>query len=143
MSTEENKAIARRLFEELDKGNPGIFMELCTLDAKLYPTGSAEPVAPSDIVPFVASFYEAFPDYKHSIEDVIAAGDRVVLRCVCRGTHTGEFMGIPPTGNAFQYGEIVICRITKGKIVGCWVQEDNLWMMQQLGMELKPKDGDA
>jgi predicted ester cyclase len=143
MSTEENKAIVRRLFEELDNGNPGIFTELCTPDAKHYLTGSAEPVAPSDLVQSVTSFYEAFPDYRHSIEDVIAEGDRVVVRCVCTGTHTGDFMGMPPTGMAFEHGVIVIGHISGGKIVKAWVQEDNLWMMQQLGLELKPKAVEA
>ena len=86
----------------------------------------------------VAAFHKAFADLQFSLEDVIAEGDKVAARFTGRGTHKGEFTGIPPTGKVVQYGAIVICRIAKGKIVESWAQEDSLWMMQQLGMELKP-----
>ena len=49
-------------------------------------------------------------------------------------------MGIPPTGNKVEYGEIAIIRFAGGKIAEIWVQEDDLWMMQQLGMDLVPKE---
>ena len=106
----------------------------------MYRTGSLEPVAPSDLVLFVASAYRAFPDYAHHIEDMIVEGEKVVVRCTLTGTHKAEYMGIPPTGKKVQYGEIVVCRFAGGKIVESWVQEDELWMMQQLGVELRPQD---
>ena len=55
-----------------------------------------------------------------------------MVRCTCRGTQKGEFKSIPPTGKDFEYGEIIIFRLTDGKIEEVWVQEDELWMMQQL-----------
>ena len=64
----------------------------------------------------------------------------MVVRIVNRGTHKDEYIGIPATGKSFEYGEIFIARITGGKITEAWAQEDTLWMMEQLGMELKPKE---
>ena len=134
-----NKEVALRLLDELDKKNPSIFKELCTQDARINMPGRSEPYTVKEIIELVSMFYDALPDYKHTIEDVISAGDKVVVRCTNRATHTGELMGIPPTGNKVEYGEIVIIRLADGKIAEIWVQEDDLWMMQQLGMDLVPK----
>jgi len=136
----ENKELARRLIEELDKGNAAIFKQLCAADFKLYVPGSSEPLSPEAATQFVETFYNAFPDYSHRIEDVIAERDKVVVRCVNSGTHKDEYMGIPATGKSFEYGAIVILHITDGKITEVWAQEDTMWMMEQLGMELKPKE---
>jgi predicted ester cyclase len=135
-----NKEVALRLFGELDKKNPAIFEELCVEDARIHMPGRLEPYTVGEIVESVSMSYDALPDYKHTVEDVISDGDKVVVRCTDRATHTGALMGIPPTGNKLEYGEIVIIHFTDGKIMEIWVQEDDLWMMQQLGMDLVPKE---
>ena len=135
-----NKEVALRLFDELDKKNPAIFEELCAQNARINMPGRSEPYTVKEIIELVSMFYDALPDYKHTIEDVISEGDKVVVRCTDRATHTGELMGIPPTGNKVEYGEIVIIRFADGNITEVWVQEDDLWMMQQLGMDLVPKE---
>ena len=73
------------------------------------------------------------PDFKATIDDVVAEGDRVVIRMTFRGTQTGEFMGMPPTGKSISVGVIDIFRIAGGKIVEHWGQMDSMGMMQQLG----------
>jgi len=88
------------------------------------------------------AFYAAFPDMYHRIEDIIAKGDRVIVRTTNRGTHKGEIMGVPPSGKEIVYSVIDICRFENGKIVEEWVEFDSLGLMQQLGMELKPKEGE-
>ena len=65
--------------------------------------------------------------------DVVAEGDRVVIRKTFRGTQTGEFMGMPPTGKSISVGVIDIFRIAGGKIVEHWGLADMMGMMQQLG----------
>ena len=137
---EQNKELILHLFDELDKKNYGIFKELSSPDAKLYAAGSFEPITIEEILPVIPMWYEAFPDYAHSVKDVIAKGDKVAVRCTYSGTHEGEFMGIPATGNTMEYGGLGIFQIKKGKIVGGWFMEDMLWLMMQLGMELKPKE---
>ena len=71
-------------------------------------------------------------------EDLIAEGDKVVMRQVTIGTHKGEFMGIAPTGRKVTINEIHVVRLTNGKIVEHRGVEDNLCMMQQLGVVEAP-----
>ena len=139
---EQNKAIVLRLFKELDKKNFGIIKELCSPDAKLYAAGSFESITVEEVASLVPMSYEAFPDLAHLVKDVIAKGDKVAVMCNYSVTHEGEFMGVPATGNTMEYGGLGIFQIKEGKIVGGWIMEDMLWVMQQLGMELKPKEGE-
>jgi len=129
------------MLEEMDK-NIDIFDELAAPGCRTYMPGSFDPISLGELKQFVRMAYEAFPDYTHTIEDIIADGDKVAVRCNLKGTHQGEFIGILPTSAEVKYDEILIFRIKDGKIVEAWIQEDALWMMQQLGMELKPKEGE-
>ncbi len=139
---EQNKAIVLRLLEEMDKQNFGILDELFADDIKCYASGSFEPLDKETTKQLIAMFYGSFPDYTHTIEDVIAKDDRVVIRCIYRGTHKEEFMGIPATEKTIEYGGIHIWQVKDGKLVEGWVYEDLLLMMQQIGMELKPKEAE-
>lgn len=82
----------------------------------------------------VRFFASAFSDWFTTIEDLIAEGDRVVMRGVSSGTHRGVFMGIPPTGKQVTVSGIHIMRIVDNKIVEHWAQGDYLGTMQQLGI---------
>jgi len=136
---EQNKGIIRNFFEELDKGNAGIVKELFAPEVVSYsPSGSSTPTSQEDAIKSTEMFYGAFPDLAHSIRELIAIGDKVVVRAIVRGTHEGEFLGIPATGNKIEFGFIAILRIENGKIVEEWQDIDMLGFMQQLGMELKP-----
>jgi steroid delta-isomerase-like uncharacterized protein len=81
----------------------------------------------------------AFPDYHNVIEDLIAEGDRVAARVMCRGTHRAEFMGIAPTGRPVEFSAVSIFRFAGGKVVERWNNTDYLSLLQQLGMI--PKSG--
>lgn len=80
-------------------------------------------------------YFTAFPDLRITIEDMIAEGDRVVVRFTYRGTHTGDFMGIPPTGKQVAVPEIGIMRVVNGKVREEWVNQDP---MPQLGVVAAP-----
>ena len=136
----QNKAIILRLLEEMDKQNFGILDELFADDIKCYASGSFEPLDKETTKQLIAMFYGSFPDYTHTIEDVIAKDDKVVIRCIYRGTHKGDFMDIPATGKTIEYSGSSIWQLRDGKIKEVWVVEDMLTFMQQLGMELKPKE---
>jgi steroid delta-isomerase-like uncharacterized protein len=82
----------------------------------------------------VSIFQNAFPDMDGAIEDVVAEGDKVVVRFSTTGTHQGEFFGIPPTGKRIRSTGINIFRIANGKIVEHWNNADDLGLMQQLGV---------
>jgi steroid delta-isomerase-like uncharacterized protein len=134
--SEENKAIARRVLEEVfsAQGNLDVADELFAPNYVGH-----DPVSPEDIrgpegVKELASMYRnAFPDVQQSVEDQVAEGDKVVTRWIASGTHQGELMGIAPSGNRATVTGISIERIVDGKIVESWDKYDALGMMQQIG----------
>lgn len=135
MSLESNKALVRRFLEEVPgKGNMAAVDELALPGLMLHvPLPEQTPGAEGmkDIA-FVCR--NAFPDLKITIEDMIAEGDRVVCRFTTRGTNSGQFMGMPPTGRKIALSGIEIFRIENEKIAEIWGQADLLGLMQQLGV---------
>lgn len=82
---------------------------------------------------FWAAFFRALPDVRATMEDLVFSGDRVVGRFVYRGTHTGEFMGIPASGNPVEMRSIDIWRVEDGMFVEHWDELNLLEMFQQMG----------
>ena len=135
MSTEENKAIARRWFEESgNRHNVAIVDELFTPDYVNHALGAAPGGGREAEKHLIEGMLTAFPDMRFTIEDMVAEGDKVVVRYTIQGTHQGAFMGLPATGKAFTTTAIVILRFENGKIAEEWFQGDDLGMMQQLGV---------
>ncbi len=85
-------------------------------------------------VQYQISRLKAFPDFSCTVEDIIAEGQKVMVRFIVRGTHLDMFRGIPATGKKIEMGGISIERCAGGKIVESWHYSDTLGMMQQLGM---------
>jgi steroid delta-isomerase-like uncharacterized protein len=81
-----------------------------------------------------AALFQGFPNIQHTIEDMIAEGDKVVYHTTLKGTHTGEFMGIPPTGKSAIIHDFTLLRIAEGKIVEWWYDCNLMSLMQQLGL---------
>ena len=92
------------------------------------------PTTPEGTKQAIGMFLTAFPDLHLTVEDMIAEGDKVVTRFTSRGTQTGAFMGMPPTGKQVTVSSIVIARIADGKIVEEWGLDDQMGMLQQLGV---------
>jgi predicted ester cyclase len=74
----------------------------------------------------IRGFYTAFPDYTHTPEEILAVGDRVVLRTTNRATHSGDFQGIASTGRRISFGQIAIYKMADGKISEVWEEADLL-----------------
>ena len=133
MSLEENKSIVRRLYEEFfNQGNLNLADELFAPHYinRSAPAGRAP--GPEGVKQSGFIFRTAFPDFHNTIEDLIAEGDKVVVRFTTRGTHQGTFMGIPPTGKPVQWTGIDIFTIVGGKFVEAWGNYDELSLLQQL-----------
>lgn len=77
----------------------------------------------------------AFPDLHLTLEDMLADGEKVVLRWTARGTHKGDLRGAAPTGRRFEVSGITILRLSGGKIAEAWVNWDALGLMRQLGVQ--------
>lgn len=144
MSTEENKAPSRRSGEEIfNSGNLDVADELYAPDYVLHNPSLPEDLhGPESLKQYAAMPRAAFPDARVTVEDQVAEGDKVVDRWTATGTHTGEFLGIPPTNRRFEISGITISRFSGGKIVEDWYQGDDLGMMQQLGV-IPNEDGEA
>jgi steroid delta-isomerase-like uncharacterized protein len=79
------------------------------------------------------AFFAALPDVSASMEDLVIAGDRVVGRFVYRGTHTGDFMGVPASGSAVEMRSIDIWRVEDGMFAEHWDELNTLQVFQQMG----------
>ena len=77
-------------------------------------------------------FCVSFPDAHHEINDLIAEGDRVVLRTTARATHRGRFEGIDPTGRSVEFTGLVVYRIRDGRIAESWGEVDFLRLIREL-----------
>ncbi len=137
---EQNKAMVQKILAEGDKGNVEILNEVCTSDYKMYWPSNAEPINLEEHIQLWQAFINAFPDLNHTIDEIIAEGDQVSTRETLRGTHKGEFQGIPPTDKQFTMSAICLWRFKDSKLVEYRADGDMLGMMMQLGMELKPKE---
>jgi steroid delta-isomerase-like uncharacterized protein len=132
MSVEINKAIVRRMYEEVfNRRNLALADELAAPESI---THEAPPSGPEALRRVVQLLTAAFPDHHTTIEDLIAEGDKVVVRTTFSGTHQGMFLGIPPTGKPFSQRQIHVVRITDGKVTEHWAVHDDLGMMRQLGV---------
>jgi steroid delta-isomerase-like uncharacterized protein len=125
--TEENKAIARRVYEIVSTGDFGRAEEIVDEEA---PDNELLPDDPPAklIDTFKETFAEAregFPDLSITVEDVMADSDRVAVRVTMRGTHRGAFQGIAPTGKRVEVRAIDMFRISGGKIVEHWGHADD------------------
>ena len=107
--------IGPRFFEAQDRLRGGPDRDLCAPDYRIEIAGNP-PLDYAGHEQFAKAFYSAFPDLSHRIEDVVAEGDRVVVRFALCGTHTGNFMGIPPTGREVAVPMALFCGIEAGKI---------------------------
>ncbi|HEX2031006.1 MAG TPA: ester cyclase [Actinomycetota bacterium] len=130
--SEESKAVVRRLLELIDARDLDGLGAVVADDVVLHGEGDARGL--ESMVEHTREFVTGFPDLQTTVEDVIAEGDRVVVRATLRGTHSGEFGGIPPTGRPIEISDVDIFRVHEGRIVEVWAGPDRLGMMQQLGL---------
>jgi steroid delta-isomerase-like uncharacterized protein len=138
MSAEENKAIVRKYREAHNQNNLDALDAIVAQDLISH---SALPGLPPGLAGGKLAhqgFLAAFPDTQTTTEDLFAEGDKVVERYTARGTHQGDFMGVPPTGKKFAVESIVIYRFANGKIVEMWGLNDATGLMMQLGLMPAP-----
>ena len=135
MSTEENKALARRAWEVVfNQRNLDALSEFYTADA-LWHQPDQDLQGLEEVKQWLSRPFEAFPDLNVSVEDVIAEGDKVVVRYTSRGTHQGETAGLgPPTGRRMELEGLAMQRFEGNKIVEFWDQFDTLSLLEQLGL---------
>jgi steroid delta-isomerase-like uncharacterized protein len=135
MSVDENKALARRAWDEIfNQRNLDFFDAVSVADA-IWHEPEREYQGTEELKQVSAGFLEAFPDLNVTVEDVLAEGEQVAVRWTQRGTHQGEMERLgPPTGRSFELEGITIHRFEGDKIAETWERYDNLSLLQQLGL---------
>ena len=140
MATDEMKTKLRRLFNEaVGEGKLEVVDEL--VGAEYVNHDFPDVTGPQGFKHMVGMFRGAFPDLEFTVEDVIGEGDRLASRGAWRGTHKGDFMGLPATGKQVTVPFIDLWRVSDGKFVENWVQMDMLGLIRQLGVGAESGEG--
>ncbi len=135
--TKDNGALIRRWFEEVwNRGNAEAIGEMFAADGLAHGLSddSGNPLrGPEAFKEFHTKFRQAFPDMVVTVEDTVAEGDKIAARCVVRGRHTGDSLGLAATHAPMEITGMSIARIKDGKIVEAWNNFDFMTMYKQLG----------
>ena len=135
MTPEALKALECRFFDDmLNRGDLSAGDDLFAVDSVDYAGFPSQLPGREGFKQAVVMVHEAFPDIHYTIEDTVAEGDRIATRWTLRGTHRGEFLSIPATGNQVSVEGIHILRVADGLIMECWESWDQLGMLRQLGV---------
>jgi len=133
--SEANKAVVRRVLEEVWNGKKHDRIdEFYATDFVNVDPSSPEVKNLEQFKQYIAEMNAAFPDQQVTIEDLVAEGDKVAKQWSVKSTHTGNFMGIPPTNKKISLSGITIYRIVDGKVKECVWGYDTYGFMVQLGV---------
>lgn len=130
------KTLIHRWFNEVwNQGREETIDELCAPEAIGHGLGEgdADTHGPAGFRIFLHNMRTAFPDVHFTIEDTIVQGDKAVVRLIFKGTHIGDGLGLPPTGNSVTLAGIVIVRVAAGQITEAWNSWDQLGLLRQIG----------
>jgi len=143
MSVEENKALFRRIPEEVwSKGDVAAAEAILSPGFVNHNPAFGHEATRDGYKQTVLQFRDAFPDLTMTVEDLLAEGDKVTLRFRVRGTHLGPFGAFGPSGRTVDFTGTGTGRIEKGQIAELWVNGDLLGLVQQLGAVITvPTDG--
>ena len=138
MSSESNKALVRRFFDEVCNGrNPAVAPEIFAPEFVYHEPASISPggKGPEAMAQEAANYYRAMSNAQWIVHDVIAGeNDTVTVRWTGQGTHDGNLAGIPPTGKHVSVEALTLFRLAGGKIVELWDCWDALGLLQQVGV---------
>jgi steroid delta-isomerase-like uncharacterized protein len=133
MAPETNIELMRAGFAALNAGDLDGCIELASPDLIINLAELPEPLHGRDIwLEGAVMFRRAFPDLQADIEDIFASGDRVAVRLRMRGTHEGDYLGMPATGRAVSYVSHEFYRIENGLIAEEWICSDTAGLFRQL-----------
>ena len=116
----KNKVLMRRIYEEMwNKANPALAVEIFA--------------QPAGVERFVSQFLTSFPDLQHTVEEMLVDGDRVAVRFLAQGTHTGAWLHFAPTGKSIQYTGVTWARIVDDNISEHHTWWDKAGLIEQIG----------
>lgn len=131
-----NKALVRRWFDEVwNKGQEASIDKLFPPNGVAYGLGDTDTAVrgPEGIKPFVRNLRGALPDLRISIEDIVAEGEKVMVRLTLEGTHSGNTLGVPATGRRVRIAGMVLVRVSGDQLIEGWNSWDQLGLLRQIG----------
>lgn len=132
-SADANATLVRESFDALTAGDTERLLAVAAPDLVMHLAGVAEPLRGREAWrQGYEAMRRAFPDLEARVHDVVAAGDRVAVRLTLRGTHAGEFLGIPATGRTVEYTSHELYRVADGLIAEEWICSDMATLFRQL-----------
>ena len=131
MSSDQNKATIHKLYEEIL--NEGQWERLAPIIAEDY-VGVNNQKGPAAFAATIKGLRQGFPDIKWTVEDLVAEGDKVVVRWSWQGTHSNTFTGFQPTHKSLNNHAIAIYQFRDNQIIQTWLESDRLGFLQQIGV---------
>jgi steroid delta-isomerase-like uncharacterized protein len=135
------REIAERFFEAFDTRDAAQIVAGVSSNFQMHVPGMP-PMGVAQTEEFMADWYEAFPNFSHERQHLLVDDDLAVVRVIGRGTHLGEFNGIPATGKPVKIEGFNLVRVTDGQVTESWAQFDGLGLMQQIGAIMPSDDAD-
>jgi steroid delta-isomerase-like uncharacterized protein len=134
MSAENNKQHMTRFVEFINIASEQLAQELISLNAIFYVPGNSEPMrGPAGYLAIIGMMRSGFPDIQWTLDDLVVEDDKVAARFTMRGTHQGNFFGIPATGKPIEVKAMNFYHFTNGLIVEEYGMPDMLGLLQQIG----------
>jgi steroid delta-isomerase-like uncharacterized protein len=134
MSGADNAAFMKRFVEFINSASEKLAHELVSPDAIFHVPGRPEPmVGPAGYLAIVGMMRGGFPDIQWTTEELISEGDKIAVRFTMRGTHRGQFMGVPPTEKPITVQALNIYHLANGRIVKEYGAPDLLGLLAQIG----------
>jgi steroid delta-isomerase-like uncharacterized protein len=138
MSTDANEAVVQRFYEELwNEWRFDVAAEIVAPDVRFRGSLGSALAGREELLRYVETVADAFPDWHNRIDEMLAAGDRVATRMTWSGTHRGPLGGIEPTGAAVEYSGAAFFHLSNGMIEEAWVVGDTAELWRALG-RLRP-----
>lgn len=134
MTAAANRDLLTRYMSEVwGERNPRAVERFASESFMRHTSPVGEPLDRTAQISRLESFRKAFPDITIEVDDVVSEGDLLAFRSVMRGTHRGEFLGIPPTGQRVSVRLVDMVRVESGRFVEQWGGPDMLDLVRQLG----------
>ena len=135
MGNEKSAVVVRRFLDEVANGrDTSAVLDLLTEDFRMPPGPNG--LDRAGLVAVLEYYFTAFPDLHYELEDLVADGDKVVVRVTMTGTHKGDYAGAPGSGKTFAVDEVDIFDVVDGRISGYRIVWDELGFRRQLGLPL-------
>jgi len=135
----DSKSVVLSFIKAADSGDFAGVEKLFGSKHRFYSSMSPAPMDRAQHVGMMKAFHEGFSNTKHEVLDLFESGNKVVIRGVWHGNHTGTFNNIPASGKTIHLPFIMIIEVANDEMVNQWIELDSMTMMMQMGVMPMPE----